>query len=68
MFHLTLVLVIVLVLTVVLPDGTRLGGTILLAGSGIAALLAGLSGKPRPTGYAAVLLYISGWASITAGG
>jgi len=39
---------------------TLLTGTLLLAGSALAALLAGLSGKPRPTGWFAGLLYLIG--------
>jgi hypothetical protein len=38
----------------------RLAPALLFIASGIAALLAGLSGKPRPTGWAAVALLVAG--------
>jgi hypothetical protein len=38
----------------------QLAPAMLLLASGFAALLAGLSGKPRPTGWAAVALLITG--------
>ena len=40
-----------------------LSGTGLLIAAGVAGLLAGLSGKPRPSGYLAVLLYVAGVAA-----
>jgi hypothetical protein len=47
---------------------TMLTGTLLLAGSALAGLLAGLSGKPRPTGWFAGLLYLLGLLVLIAGG
>jgi hypothetical protein len=38
----------------------RLAPAMLLLASGFAALLAGLSGKPRPTGWAAFALLVAG--------
>jgi hypothetical protein len=47
---------------------TLLGGTGLLGGSALAGLLAGLSGKPRPSGWLAGLLYSLGLLVLITGG
>jgi hypothetical protein len=53
-----------------MPGHTSFDGAILLSGvltlgvAGIVALLAGLSGKPRPSGGIAVLLYLCGLAGV----
>lgn len=39
---------------------TRLAVAGLMLGAGLASLLAGLSGKPRPTGWAALALFAAG--------
>ena len=43
-----------------------IAGTAALGAGGFAGLLAGLSGKPRPSGYVAVALYVSGWVLLVA--
>jgi hypothetical protein len=48
---------------VALPDAARtarLGVAGAMLGSGFAALLAGLAGKPRPTGWVALALLLTG--------
>ncbi len=42
------------------PGRAREWTAVLLLGAGAAALLAGLSGKPRPTGWAALALVLAG--------
>jgi hypothetical protein len=46
--------------------GALIAGTAALGAGGLGGLLAGLSGKPRPSGYVAVALYVSGWVLLVA--